>query len=615
MQIDIEPEGSWLTESAPHNSLPTGASVWIDPAIYAPPVNASPASGKGTSKGQRQQPNLASPSRQQPNPMTPIPAQEAVQRVVQRHTGHVVPQQPAQAVWEYESESYAVGTSLPSLSLMVPETPTQPQIPFPSPRRETRRLPRIDEIDTTPPPAGRPRGAGLAPALLPCPAATGGAINLAPTAPRTISLRLDEAEIAQLSPALSQLKHQPSIDEIDTLPDASLGVARKAPAPTALILPAATSRTLVPRSHPTDLVESETASWTAGRAANSAYAQLIADPTRRRRRQRHTLALNPLDRVRWWLLHPGRIEFILWLFGTLLLIAVTCSLLLLTAFSLNWFTPALPGAVTSSTSARSSIDSGTQPSPIVTTTPGLSLSLLDKGPFLPGQPVHLRGQGFSHHGNISFSCNGTWAIVNQNDQALTVQADAEGAFTVTIWTEGGSGWHIGHNMVIARDKKTNHLAAIDIVLDAAPIGKSGPTAPVSPSTPGAAPTSPGHGPLPTPVGQTPVPITPTVTTTPPPAPSPSPTSVPPAPSPTQVPPAPSPTSTVGSTPTPTDTPSNDSNGTGSSSLGNDLSSSSVNAALPSHLAGFNPLVVLMIVCYALALALLGVAGVLHRRKG
>ena len=644
MQIDIEPEGSWLTESAPHNSLPTGASVWIDPAIYAPPVNASRASGKGAAKGQRQQPNLTSPSRQQPNPMTPIPAQEAVQRVVQRHTGHVVPQQPAQAVWEYESESYAVGTSLPSLSLMVPETPTQPQIPFPSPRRETRRLPRIDEIDTTPPSAGRPqvragRPQGYAPTIPAQSAAqtpvarypsissssslgtmtgspdSGGAINLAPTAARSISLRLDEAEIAQLSPALSQLKHQPSIDEIDTLPDASLGAARKAPAPTALILPTATSRTLVPRSHPTELVESDTASWTAGKAANSTYARLIADPGLRKRRQRHTLALNPLDRVRWWLLHPGRIEFILWLFGTLLLIAVTCSLLLLTAFSLNWFTPALPGVVTSSTSAKASIDSGTQPSPTVTTTPGLSLTLLDKGPFLPGQPVHLRGQGFSHHGNISFSCNGTWTIVNQNDQALTVRADADGTFTVTIWTEGGSGWHMGHNMVIARDMKTNHLAAIDVVLDAPPIGKSGPTTPVSPSTPGAAPTSPSHGPLPTPVGQTPVPITPTVTTTPPPAPSPSPTSVPPAPSPTQVPPAPSPTSTVASTPTPTDTPSNDSNGTGSSSLGNDLSSSSVNAALPSYLAGFNPLVVLMIVCYALALALLGVAGVLHRRKG
>src|SRR5262249_14326099 len=51
-------------------------------------------------------------------------------------------------------------------------------------------------------------------------------------------------------------------------------------------------------------------------------------PARRRSRGR-----NPLDRVRWWLLYPGRIEFMLWLCGTVLLIGVTCMLLLVTAFS------------------------------------------------------------------------------------------------------------------------------------------------------------------------------------------------------------------------------------------------------------------------------------------
>ncbi len=615
MQIDIEPDGSWLKDSSPYNNLPTGASVWIDPAVYAPPIEPSRSNGKRAAKGQRYPSKLSSPSsKKHPNPITPVPSQEAISRATTRPGGSDSANQPASTVWEYESENYAVGTSLPSLSLLVPETPTQPQITSSSNSRETRRLPRIDEIDTTPPPAKSSE-------------------QTQATRHQPVSLRLDEAEIAQLSPVLFQLQSQLSIEEIDTLPDVYLGVGRQAPtSPSALILapgrpqgsqprvlaPTMTSRALVPRAYRDEMVESDTASWTAGSAANSSYARLIADPKLRKKKRHKTITLNPLDRVRWWLLHPGRLEFILWLFGTLLLIVVTCSLLLLTAISLNWFSPTLPSANTSSNEASAQSGTTTHASSTVVTTPGLSLNLLDKGPFVPGQPVHLHGQGFSHRGKISFTYNGAQSLTDQNGNVLTTQADAHGAFTVTVWTGDGSIWHIGHNIIIARDLKTNHLAAIDVVLDAASLGKTGPTT-VSNSTPGVTPTGSsggaGGGTHPTPVGQTPVPITPTVTSTPSPTPSPSPTQV----SPTAT-ASPSPTSTVGSTPTPAgtpggnSTPSNSSNGSGSSSLGNALSNGSAGTSFSSHLAGFNPLVLLMIACYALALALLGVAAVVHRRK-
>jgi hypothetical protein len=35
----------------------------------------------------------------------------------------------------------------------------------------------------------------------------------------------------------------------------------------------------------------------------------------------------PLDTLRWWLLYPGRMEFMMWISGALLLLCVTCTLL------------------------------------------------------------------------------------------------------------------------------------------------------------------------------------------------------------------------------------------------------------------------------------------------
>jgi hypothetical protein len=365
----------------------------------------------------------------------------------------------------------------------------------------------------------------------------------------------------------------------------------------------------------TDLVEAEAASWTAGNGTNSSYARLIANAASRKKK-RHTSTLNPLDRLRWWLLHPGRIEFMLWIFGTVLLIVVTCSFLLLMASSLNWLTPALPGQTTSGSSVNAQTQAATESSPAATTTPGLVLTLLDKGPLVPGLPIHLHGQGFSHNGPVAFTYDVAHQFLDQNGQVLTILADAHGTFTVALWPGDTSYWNIGHHTVIAHDLKTNHLAALDIVLSAGPYGKTVPTPPVQVTTPGTSPTTVpggtgGGGVGPTPVGQTPVPVTPTVTSTPSPAPSPSPT---------QAPPLPTPTSTVGTTPTATGTPGRittppvSSKNSGPSDLGNVLSNGSPDPSPEFHQAGFNPLVLLMLACYTIAIALLGMAGILHKRR-
>lgn len=53
--------------------------------------------------------------------------------------------------------------------------------------------------------------------------------------------------------------------------------------------------------------------------------------------QRHPIRLDPLERIRWWLLYPGRIEFLLLVGGTLLLFGITTLLVLVMVLSLGIF--------------------------------------------------------------------------------------------------------------------------------------------------------------------------------------------------------------------------------------------------------------------------------------
>src|SRR5204863_5569648 len=111
-----------------------------------------------------------------------------------------------------------------------------------------------------------------------------------------------------------------------------------------------------------------------------------------------------IDCVRWWLLRPGHIEFVLWLGGTVLLVAVTCVLLFVTAFSFEWITPGFIGPASTNTSRTSTVPG--QQSTVVTT-PELVLIRIDKGPISPGQSIGLHGQGFTPHGHIRFLFDGT----------------------------------------------------------------------------------------------------------------------------------------------------------------------------------------------------------------
>jgi hypothetical protein len=440
-------------------------------------------------------------------------------------------------VWEYESPNFQVASSLPALSLLISESPTQPEIE--SRGKATRRLPRIDEIDTVP--------------------------------------SLNQARSIESSRALVPTASRFEVATFDRPGETALNVLASK--------------------------ENKPSSWTAGAASQSSYARLISSRSKRKK-HRPTISLNPIDRVRWWLLRPGRIEFVLWLGGTVLLVSVTCVLLLVTAFSFEWLTPGFSGASSTNMAGTST---GPQQQATVTAAGGLILTRTDTGPLLPGQSIHLHGQGFSLHGHIKFLFDGSQPILDQYGKSDSTQADAQGVFSTTLRLNDNLPWHPGPHFIAARDLATNRVATVAFDLAPGPIGKGVSSTPV-PSA-GITPTPiQGGKPTPVPVGQTPVPVTPT--------PHPGTPTVTPT-----VGTTPTVTPTVGATPTvmptvgttPGVTPTAGHSASGGSSLGNALSRTA-DPSLGKQLTNLNPWIWVMSACYSLSMVLLGLAGVLHKHR-
>ncbi len=428
------------------------------------------------------------------------------------------------------------------LSLFMSETPTQPQPPVPN-RATTRRLPRVDEIDTVPP-------------------------------------RVSGAR---------------DIDQIDTLPPVH-GQGQRA-----LII--------APQSAP---AVTGSRSWTAGAASGSPSAQLIMRPGRPKQAQR-TETFNPLDRTRWWLLRPGRIEFILWLGGTLLLIGVTCLLLLVSALSFQWimpFSPANPLATNpngDSAQQHSVVPPGSVP----------SLELMDTNELIPGQSFQLRGQGFKPSILVAFYFDGKVLLLNQSLQAVWARPDARGTFEVTLWLGTGSMWSPGEHIIAARDAAGAPLTYIPIQLAPNSNGVIASSSPVPGATPGAGHTGTPTPPTPTGSQGTPVSLPPVTVTPTPAVPTPSPTPATPTVTPT-VATSPTVTPTAKTSPTPVSTPDNGtptpgtSPTAGNTGLSNALNDSGIPPAA-ARLSGVSPLVWIMVACYLLSMASLGAAAIIYRR--
>ncbi len=219
--------------------------------------------------------------------------------------------------------------------------------------------------------------------------------------------------------------------------------------------------------------------------------------------------------------------------------------------------------------------------------------------------MHLQGEGFQPGSKVVFLLDGHQPLLNQRGQAASIQADTSGRFAVDLWLGQGLDWPTGPHQILAREAISGSQIAIAITIAA-------PSITPAPGTSGSrnTPVPPTH-PTPTPVPATPTPVP--ATPTPVPA---TPTSQPSTPTPV----AATPTAlspTKGTTVTPaapvnTATPGQG-QAAGSSSLSNSLNSEDGNS-LFARLAHLNPLVWLIGVCYFISMLLLGIAGLLRRRR-
>ena len=570
-------------------------SIWIDPAVSTfllndqkRQVDYAPGILRPRSRHQPKKPqSISSPPAR--GPVTPIPPRASAQRsnnvkvrpkylgsgaqVNQQQENDItrIPTYTPLTMWQYESSDFEIESSLPALSLLV-DAPTLSESSY-TPRR-TDRLPYIDEIDTIP-------------------------------FRQEKQFTIDEINTKPFRLRPQQL----DVDEIDTLPPlAGSGqngrslVSINQPAIMALAspdLPSTQSSLFEREKFALAQQMTDPSSWTAGSASGSPYAQRIAERSAGTRRR---LFPHPMDHLRWWLLHPGRIEFILWLCGTILLLGVTIVLLLATAISLSWVSPGFQSGTIST------LNSSSSSAATVVTNGSMTLSLLNTGPLVPGGALYLRGQEFSPDGNVVFTDENKHPMLREDSQTNSLMTDGQGNFSVVL-KEGA--WKTGRHHVIALDVVTGRALDFPVTLTAGPFGKNATATPSSSPGLTATATSPGGpGAFPTAVGSTPAPK-PTVDTTSPPTPTKQPSPTPTATS------GNTPTATPGTAPTTGTTPpasSSSLNGSSNFLLSSAAASIGKSADLPHP--GTNPLGSwswLLMSGYILAMFMLGFAGMIRKK--
>ena len=614
---NVEPEDGEPSEGTAHSPIRPRASVWIDPVVQQ---NVSASS-------------LVKERRRIPNPQTPIPARASAQpRPVKVHPRYPrnytlpqdsditrVPTMPQPIMWQYELPDYDAESSLSALSLAYPEAAVDRSID----ELDTLLPPRsrtIDELDTLPPPKQSTLAAQKSPAT----------VERKNAKRKLFSFPFAQPSEPQHQKSLT-LSAPRALSEIATIPPHAATVAvPRIPAEHAQrgwLAGVRTPVTVIESS--SSKIAEEAASWTTGQGKNSLLAKRIASRASDRKSQRKSsLSLNPIDRVRWWLLWPGRIEFLLWLNGTIVLVGVTCLLLFATLLSTGWMNAGLssiavgigrgtvqtlstPGSrSTSATGVRSACTGDKVSSPqchptTVVLPSGLQLTHADSGLLLPDSPIYLYGQGFSPNNDVIFTYDAQLPC-----RPNTTRTDMHGTFFISLLLS--TSVKAGTHTIEAFDAASGRSIPVEVSISPPLIGKGAQPTPTSPPpgvTPTANPGGAGGGGFPTPVGQTPVPIMPTVGITPTVAPThvPTPTvGITPTVAPTHVPtPTVGITPTVGVTPTPT--------GTKHISSASQLTNALYEENVDGHIT-FSPWLWIAILGYALSMMMLGFAGLLYRRN-
>ncbi len=608
MQIDrwpthIEQEYEDPAEVAPSHPLRSRASVWVDPMVRRT-ISAS-------TNSLREQRVISSPQ-------TPIPARASAHpiaphvKVQPRYTSKISRQSdvtripttpPAATIWQYKSPNFNVESSSLALSLAQDEAAAIDTFDTVPPRP-----PAVDELDTMPP--------SLSPA-----------IDELDTMPPSLSPAIDELNtqpprkknmfVVQKSPVLfeqDEMKSslaQPAV----VIQPLSPSLARSFRDDVPTLVPERVVHAQVQHRHLAASVSpvvgnsarrdvEEGISWTTAQGKDSWLAQrIVAKDSKKRRKS--TLSLNPVERLRWWLLYPGRIEFLLWLNGTIVLFAVTFLLLFATILSVGWLNAgSATGASANNTqqlhqktaSVRQTpctASNAKQPQCHATTvsSSGLQLTLVGNSVLFADTPIYLHGQGFSAAGTVALTYDAQLPC-----HPNITQTDAKGTFSVSLLL--GTDVKAGTHQIEALDMASSHVVKVNVNIVASQTGKTV-LPPYGQSGSGA---GGSQGGVPKPVRPTPVPIVPTVAV--------SPTSVPTQPLTPTVSVSPSPTPLASPTAGTTTTPTTAKQATNPPlALQNAFYTESADGRV-----SMSPWFWVAIIGYMLSMMLLGLAALLYRRK-
>ena len=187
--------------------------------------------------------------------------------------------------------------------------------------------------------------------------------------------------------------------------------------------------------------------------------------------RRFAVGLNPFDRLRWWLLYPGRLESLLWSSGMLLLVSITIVLAIVTTLSLSALhmsQVSFPHAYASNSAVGTSFctmgssgDSAAQKCVVATAASpeGLQIALFHAGPFVAGATVHLQGHGFSPAGRVIITHDAGMPC-----QPGMVVADQHGDFNVSLTLGNGTAWSPGNHELMVVDTASRHRVMLAFVL-------------------------------------------------------------------------------------------------------------------------------------------------------
>jgi hypothetical protein len=353
------------------------------------------------------------PPRASAHPEAVVKAQPRYPRTYQGSTDDDIsrlPTTPPPVMWQHETAEYVAESSLASLSLLTP--------------RRIPRPPFIDVLDTQPSVASIQRRQRPGPA-------------------DTSARDLADIDTAPPPVAKSRTQRGMEIADIPTTPPGEHSPRRPS------LLTAFEARS----SFPTD----EELFYSA---------QTLAEHDNER-----VLRFNPFDRLRWWLLYPGRLESLLWSGGVVLLVGLTVLLSVMTVLSLAVPHPDQASSTHNDTvqSAMASTFCGTlltannnvQRCVIATATSpdGLQISLFSTGPFMVDSTAHLQGHGFGPSGRVIITHD-----ANLPGQPGTVQADQHGDINLVLSLSRIAGWSPGNHTLVVVDAASGHRVMLAFVL-------------------------------------------------------------------------------------------------------------------------------------------------------